>query len=187
MTHVNEHIPSHCRELTRFQKVDSTSDPCFPAHGPLILHHDSTERFPCTFEGTFQWPPRNPQQWSKSSGIKGKDYWPFKPHSFLSSNLKYNSSCINVIYSRSSISIYSSLFLWEHKLKIGKCSKQLSFGLELSICVTPLNHQGPADELIESVFPGNATGQRVQDPHPRNLSLWQSEHLEISTPSERFQ
>lgn len=114
MAHINEHIPSHYRELTRSKRADSTSHLCYPVLDPLILHHDSTEHFSCAWEGTFQWPLRNPQQWSKPSGIKEKDYWTFKSYSFPSSNLKYNSSCINLIYSRSSNLIYSSIFSWEH-------------------------------------------------------------------------
>lgn len=117
MAHINEHIPSHCRELRTSKRADSTSHLCFPVLDPLILHHDSREHFSCAYEDTFQWPLRNPQQWSKPSGIKEKDYWTFKSYSFPSSNLKYNSSCINLIYSRSSILIYSSIFLWEHYLE----------------------------------------------------------------------
>lgn len=82
---------SHCGELTRFKKRDSTIDLCFLIHVPLILHHHSSEHFSCTYDTTFQcWPPRNPWQQSKPSGLKKSDYYSFKPYSSPSSNSKYD-------------------------------------------------------------------------------------------------
>lgn len=179
MTPADEHIPAHCREFPRFKKVDSTSDLCFPVHDSVILHHHSTERFSCTFEGTFQWPARNPQQWSKPSGIKEKEYWTFKPCSFPSSNLKYNTF---YLFQKFHLDLFQHILVGT-PVKTGKSSKQLSFGSELSVCLTLLKQQMSWYNQCSLELP---PGQRLQDFHPRNLPLWQGEHLEITTPAERL-
>lgn len=81
---------SHCGELTRFKKVDSTVDLCFLVHVPLILHHPSSEQHCCcTCDTASQfWPPKNPEQWSKPAGLekKKKGYFSFNPYSSSSPN-----------------------------------------------------------------------------------------------------